>query len=216
MDVQTPSRSEKTRASLLAAAEQVFSEKGLAGARVDEIAQRAGANKRMIYAYFGSKEELYTAVLESVYNRLGQCEEIVTLRSGDMDVVEAIRQIIPAYFRFLSQNDSYVRMVMWENLNMARYFDEKNLGGIRDPMRRAVRQLLARGQEQGVFRRDASEKHLLLTLFGCMFNYFSNMHTMSRVMREDLGSTQALEERARAVTSTMLRDLMGDAYEEKA
>jgi len=58
---------ESTRQSLLAAARAAFAEGGLEGARVDEIAKRAGANKQLVYHYFGSKDGLYTAVLEEVY-----------------------------------------------------------------------------------------------------------------------------------------------------
>lgn len=208
MTERTDDRAEKTRARILEAAEEIFAEKGLAGARVDEIALRATANKRMLYAYFGAKEELYKAVLERVYLRLGECEEFLTLGSGEMDAVEAIRRIIPAYFSFLSQNQTYIRMVMWENLNRARYFDEKGLGGVRDPMRRAMRELLARGKERGAFRADADEKQVLMTLFAVTFNYFSNIHTMSRVMKEDLSSPEAMRARVEAVTSLILSDIL--------
>ena len=53
----------ETQRRILAAALQEFSAKGIAGARVDAIAERAGVNKRMLYYYFGSKEGLFRAVL---------------------------------------------------------------------------------------------------------------------------------------------------------
>ena len=58
---------EATRTRILNAAKREFAHFGLGGARVDEIAKRAKANKRMIYHYFGGKEELFTAVLEEAY-----------------------------------------------------------------------------------------------------------------------------------------------------
>ena len=124
-------KADETRARILAAAERVFSEKGPAGARVDEIAAQAQINKRMLYAYFGNKEALYEAVLAQVYERLGACETFVTEESGEIDVVDSIRRIVPAYFRFLSETRSYIRTVMWENLNGARSFDEKGLKDVR-------------------------------------------------------------------------------------
>jgi AcrR family transcriptional regulator len=57
-------RSEQSQQLILAAAEAEFADKGLAGARVDEIAEESGVNKQMIYYYYGSKEDLYLAVLE--------------------------------------------------------------------------------------------------------------------------------------------------------
>jgi len=55
---------ERTQQAIIAAAEEEFAAKGLAGARVDTIAEQSGVNKRMLYYYFGSKENLYVAVLE--------------------------------------------------------------------------------------------------------------------------------------------------------
>ncbi len=201
-------KADETRARILAAAERVFSEKGPAGARVDEIAAQAQINKRMLYAYFGNKEALYEAVLARVYERLGACEEFLTADSGAIGVVDSIRQIVPAYFRFLSENRSYIRMVMWENLNGARSFDEKGLKDVRDPVRRALREILRRGIAEGIFRPDADEKQLVLSLFALTFNYFSNIHTMSRVMKEDLSAPKAISLRAEAVTRMILSDLM--------
>jgi AcrR family transcriptional regulator len=61
---------ELTRREILEAARAEFAERGLDGARVDRIAERAGANKRMIYHYFNSKDALYSAVLEDVYREI--------------------------------------------------------------------------------------------------------------------------------------------------
>ena len=70
-------KSDITRQKILAAAETEFAEVGLYGARVDSIAERAGVNKRMIYAHFGNKEQLYVTVLTMVYNRMAEAEEIL-------------------------------------------------------------------------------------------------------------------------------------------
>ncbi|RKH34696.1 TetR/AcrR family transcriptional regulator [Corallococcus praedator] len=56
---------QKTRQRLLEAAAAEFSERGIAGARVDRIAASAGCNKALIYSYFGSKEQLFDAVFEA-------------------------------------------------------------------------------------------------------------------------------------------------------
>ena len=206
-------KADETKARILAAAERIFAEKGPAGARVDEIAHEANINKRMLYAYFGNKEALYEAVLERVYLRLGQCEAFVTEASREIDIVDSIRRIVPAYFQFLSENMSYIRMVMWENLNGARSFDEKGLEDVRDPLRRAIREILRRGVTAGAFRPDADEKQLILSLFALTFNYFSNIHTMSRVMREDLAAPEAMNARAEAVTRMILCDLTEKSHE---
>lgn len=201
MEPKSDSRAQRTKQNILQAAEEIFAAKGLDGARVDDIAAAAGANKRMLYAYFGSKEQLYQTVLESVYRRLGDCE--AALPPTD-DVRAAIGALVQTYFDFLVNNPHYVRMVTWENLYEARHFDAAGLSAIRDPMRRTMRELLQKGKAQGVFRQDAEEEQVLTTLFACTFNYFSNIHTMSRVMKTDLYSEEARRARAKNITETLL------------
>ena len=203
MQSRETGRAEQTRMRLMTAAEAEFSEKGLAGARVDEIAREAGVNKRMIYAYFDSKEGLYMAVLEAVYGRLAQCEADAGLDA--LPVEEAIGALVENYFRFLQDNDSYVRMVMWENLHRGRYMDE--LSTVRDPMRKAMAQLVARGKAGGQFRADADEEQVLLSLFALTFNYFSNYHTLSRVMHCELQDQAQMSRRISAITAMLLADL---------
>ena len=62
-ETRRPRNSARTKASILAAARVEFADRGFEGARVDAIAERAEANKRLLYHYFGNKEELYRAVL---------------------------------------------------------------------------------------------------------------------------------------------------------
>ena len=72
-------RSEQSQQQILAAAEAEFADKGLAGARVDEIAEASGINKQMIYYYYGSKEDLYLAVLERAYAAMRKEERELNL-----------------------------------------------------------------------------------------------------------------------------------------
>src|SRR4026208_232562 len=81
----------RARADLLAVATQVFAEEGYSGARVDEIAERTRTTKRMIYYYFGGKEQLYLAVLERAYTTIRQAEN--NLPVDDLAPVEALRQL---------------------------------------------------------------------------------------------------------------------------
>ena len=71
---------------------------------------------------------------------------------------------------------------MWENLNRAQYFDEQGLAQVRNPIRRALKQILANGQTLGEFREGVEEPQVLMSLFACTYNYFSNLYTMNRVL----------------------------------
>ena len=74
--------SDRTRGDILEVATKEFADKGYAGARVDVIAERTHATKRMIYYYFTDKEGLYQAVLEKAYGEIRSQEALWTSRDS--------------------------------------------------------------------------------------------------------------------------------------
>ena len=92
---------ERTQQAILAAAKVEFAEKGLAGARVDTIAEQSGANKRMLYYYFGSKEDLYIAVLEDVYGAMRQTERELNLTH--LEPMRSVAEVDRVQVRLLSR-----------------------------------------------------------------------------------------------------------------
>ncbi len=197
-------RSDQTKQNILTSAEKHFSALGLYGARIDEIASEAGVNKRMIYEYFGNKEALYQTVLQRVYLRIGECEESVIACAETSDAPDAIRNLVRLYFNFLLNNPTYVRMLMWENLHEGRYFDQSGLHNSRNPIIRAMHDILSHGQAQGVFKNSVDEKQLLMTLFACSFNYFSNQHTMQRIMGLSFMTEEEINQRIAFITDMLL------------
>lgn len=147
-----PQRDAEKQGDLLCAAENEFSQKGFYGARIDEIARGAGVNKRMIYEYFTSKEGLYKAVLTRVYRRL--CEREVGVLSENITPEEAIYKIIHMYFEFLNSNETFVHLVLWENLNEARYLKELSLLDIKSRPSSFCARLLRVEKKEGAFRRE--------------------------------------------------------------
>ena len=197
-------RAEETRQKILAAAEKQFSLLGFYGARMDEIAAEAGANKRMIYEYFGNKEELYKLVLRRVYLLLGTNEEQLFACVDPSTPADAIGQLVRLYFTFLHQNPTYVRMIMWENLNEGRYFATMHMDDSRNPVKRALHAIIHRGQQNGQFRSQVDESQVLMTLFACPFNYFSNRYTMQRIMEMDFNAPEEIERRVQFTTAVLL------------
>ena len=115
-------KSEDTKKRILVAAEEEFAQKGFYGARVDEIAECAEVNKRMLYAYFGNKEELYKTVLLNVYNSLSLAEDSLIENDKNTDAATAVQNVIGLYFDFLKNNDNFVRMLMWVSKPVVRSF----------------------------------------------------------------------------------------------
>src|ERR687888_919087 len=97
---------EATRERILRAAMAEFASKGLGGARVDEIAERAGANKRMLYHYFGNKEDLFLAALESVYADIRRHE--LTLALEHQEPLEAMRTLVIFTWDYFLANPHFI------------------------------------------------------------------------------------------------------------
>lgn len=199
------SRADETRRRILEAAEAEFARLGLHGARVDEIARRAGANKRMLYAYFGNKEQLYAAVLTRVYGRMAEAEQGWISRERPAE--EMLSEIIRLYFDFLAVDPSFVRMLLWENLNGAACIRSSEAGSLKAPALRALTDTLRRGIREGVFREDIDPASTALSVNMCCFSYFSNIHTMSHLMERDLADPQAVRGYADHITEMILRFL---------
>lgn len=87
---------EKTRENILQEAIVEFVQQGLSGARVDAIAERIHTSKRMIYYYFGSKEQLYVEVLEKLYGDIRSTES--RLHLAELEPREAIRRLVEFTF----------------------------------------------------------------------------------------------------------------------
>ena len=98
---------ERTRERIVAAAIQEFSAKGLAGARVDEIAARAGVNKRMLYHYFGNKDELFRAILEYESEQRARCMARAP---------QPLAENLPFYYDFFCGDVDNARLLEWEAL----------------------------------------------------------------------------------------------------
>lgn len=202
MASKRPRDSEKSREDILNAAEQEFADKGIYGARVDEIAAKANINKRMIYEYFGNKEELYKAVLAKSYSRLGQKEFL--LLSEDIGTVEAIKRIIVLYFEFLRDNPTYVNLIQWENLNRGHYIQEIDFSNIKSPSFSKFKDIINKGKEEGTIRKEVDTDQFLLSLLTFTFSYFSNRYTLTKLLGVSMEDELNIKKRIDHVTEMFL------------
>src|SRR6478609_2815357 len=107
------------RIRILEAAKQEFAAHGLAGARVDRIAAKAGANKRMLYYHVGNKEELYLTVLEGAYEKIRAEER--TLDLEHLNPPRAIERLIEFTWNYFLRNPEFLALLNTENLAKARH-----------------------------------------------------------------------------------------------
>lgn len=197
---------ERTSANLLRAGVEIFSSSGYAGAAVEDIVNRAGCNKRMLYHYYGNKEGLYSAVLREVFSRLELME--VEAVEGAEDLPHAIRSILSQYFEFLQNNPDFVNLVVWENLNGGKFLDEHPGLLSKAPILEKLRTVLDSARGSGCIRSLPDTRHLLVLLIGVCFIYFSNRHTLRHSVGLDLARSSVLKEGLAIATDVILNGIL--------
>lgn len=195
---------EATRARILAAAKREFAKNGLGGARVDVIADKASANKRMIYHYFESKERLFQTVLENAYVDIRIAEQKLDLDNLAPRV--ALERLVRFTWDYYLKNPEFITLVNSENLHRAKHLKKSEVVQVYN--RRfvlMVAEILDRGVAEGVFRAGVDPVQLNITIAAVGYYYLTNRFTGAIVFERDLMSKEALEERLRFNIDTILR-----------
>jgi TetR/AcrR family transcriptional regulator len=195
-----------TRKKLLAAARHEFARSGLAGARVDEIALRAGVNKQLVYHYFGDKDALYLAVLEWVYEEIRTQERKLNLTG--LPPERAIKKLIESSFDHLARHPDFIVLLNDENRNGARHVRASlRLEDMHSPLVSMVSKILKEGVRAGTFRKGVNPVHLYISIAGLSYFYFSNTPTLSTIFGRDLASASARRARRKHVVDLVMQAL---------
>lgn len=195
-----------TKQEILRAAHEEFCERGFDGARVDSIARKSGANKRLLYHYFGNKEELYCAVLSEAYRTIRAGERELSLDQHSPE--EAMDRLVRFTFRHFHQNPWFIRLLTTENLHHARFLKTlPEIKQLHSPLVAQIRTLVERGAEQGVFRRDVDPVQLYISIAALGYFYLSNIHTLSTIFDTDLSHIAMIQEREAHAVAMVLDHL---------
>jgi AcrR family transcriptional regulator len=195
---------EATKTRILEAAKREFAKNGLGGARVDVIAEKARANKRMIYHYFGSKEGLFQTVLENAYVDIRTAEQKLNL--DHLDPTAALERLVRFTWDYYLKNPEFITLVNSENLHRAKHLRKSEV--IKVYSRKfvtMVKTILDRGVAAGVFRPGIDPVQLNVTIAAIGYYYLTNRYTGSIVFERDLMAKDALDERLRFNIDTILR-----------
>jgi TetR/AcrR family transcriptional regulator len=180
-------RAQNTRKAILAAALREFAEFGLAGARVDAIADSAGVNKQALYYHFGNKDSLFEAALAWLYDQF--VSEKGTWDDPQRSAQQAMRDLIGAIFDHLESYREGAAVLADENrhrgIHLTTDLKSRMQRGVA-PMIAALAKVLKRGQSEGVFSRSIDETRLYMTIISLTMFYFSNAYTMSAILGRDL------------------------------
>jgi TetR/AcrR family transcriptional regulator len=195
-----------TQNKLLTAARHEFARSGLAGARVDEIAARAGVNKQLVYHYFGDKDALYLAVLEWVYKEIRAKERELDL--AGLPPEQAIRKLIESSFDHLADHPDFIVLLNDENRGGARHVrGSKKLKAMHSPLVSLVSRILREGVRDGVFRKGVNPVHLYISIAGLSYFFFSNTPTLSAIFGQDLAKPAVKRARRKHVVDLVLQAL---------
>jgi len=197
----------RTRLSIIEAATQEFAEFGIGGARIDAIALRAGLNKRLLYYYFGNKEDLFQAVLERAYEGIRTAERALHL--GEIDPIEAIRKLVAFTWNYYIAHPEFLSLLNSENLHKASHLKKTaNIMEMNSPLLQALDSVLEHGRTARLFRSGVDPVQLYISIAALSYFYLSNQHTLSAIFGRDLRAPKAETERLSHMTELVLGYLL--------
>lgn len=192
-----------TRERILAAARAEFGSVGLSGARVNRIAEQAGANKRMLYYYFGNKEELFAAVLESAYAHIREAEQRLALDA--LAPREAIERLVAFSWDYNLAHPEFMNLVGSANRHPGLLGTSSvRVRRLHMPFIELIERILLRGEQAGVFRAGVDAVQLYISIAGLSYFYLSNNYTLSTIFGRNLKSARARAERLAHMTQMVL------------
>jgi AcrR family transcriptional regulator len=193
----------RTRARILEAATREFARYGLGGARVDRIAASAGANKRMLYYYFGDKDALFQAVLEHSYESIRAAEQELNLL--DVPPVEGVARLVAFTWHYYIAHPEFLTLLNSENLHRGRHLKgSRRIRATNSPLIATLEEILARGVRAGTFRPGVDALQVYISMAGLSYFYLSNNHTLSAVFGRELATPEARAERLAHMTDVII------------
>ena len=194
--------SERSKLAILTAAREEFSRAGLGGARVDRIAQKAMVDKKLVYYYFKDKDQLFAAVLESVYAEIRDDQLYLDLKQ--MPPLIALRRMVEFTWDYYNAHPEFITLLNSENLHQARHLSgSTRIRDLNSPLLLALGDILERGQKQGLFRAGIDPMQLYITIAGCSYFYLSNIHTLTAVFGRDFASAKMRTQRLAHITEVI-------------
>ena len=202
MAISKDLKSSKER--ILTAALDEFAERGLAGARVDHIAARAGINKAMIYYHFDSKEALYDDILRAQLEAgVADLTELVT---EPMTLEDVLRTVARYHARGLRANDKIGRIFLRELAAGGERIQwiTPNLAG-KEELRTRIVGLVEEGKLSGKYR-DIDTRQAIISFVGMSMFYLILGPMVNQVWGiED--EDEFIEQRIEAIVDLFMRGL---------
>ncbi|WP_454631888.1 TetR/AcrR family transcriptional regulator [Bradyrhizobium cenepequi] len=199
----------RVREKILKLAMEEFGRIGFEGARVDRIAERCHLSKNMLYYYFKSKEGLFVAALERMYESFREQQRDLSVRASDP--ILALQQLIAHTFAALENNPNAIRLLNEENKHRGKYIRKsKRIRDLYNPLVETLSFILERGRRDGVFRAGLDPAVVYLTLSSLCYHYLSNQYTLEIALNKELSSAIARKQWLQHVTDLVLQYCVSD------
>ncbi len=183
---------------------------GLEGARVDRIAKRSRVSKNMLYYYYKSKEGLFVASLDRIYQQLRGHQKEISVR--DIDPVQAMQQLVHHTFHAFEDNPHAIRLMNEENKHRGKYLRKSHqIRYLYTPLVETIELILARGLSEGRFRPEIDARLVYITLSSLCYHYLSNRFTLEIALGRDLNSQKSRKEWLDHVTHLVLQHCLVNA-----
>lgn len=193
-----------TQENILRAATKVFAKHGFAGGRVEQISKAAKSHDRMIYYYFGSKEQLFIAVIEDTYRRFNEAESKVALNLENP--VEDLKSLVRFMWTYYLQHPEFITLLNSENLHRGKHISKSmRAREYSSPAISLLGRVLVRGVELGVFRPEVQARDIYLMSAALAYFYVANRFTLSAFLGEDLEAPEALTHWEQFITAAVVR-----------
>jgi len=194
---------DRSALAILAAARDEFAQHGLAGARMDRIAERAALDKRLIYYYFENKDSLFRAVLEHTYLEIREAEKQLHLNA--LPPAEAVRKLTEFTWNYYLAHPEFLTLLNSANLHRARHLEgSARAVELNTPLIQTLGGVLERGRAEGMFRGGIDPLQLYISIAGLCYFYLGNNHTLSAIFGRNLMSPKARSERLSHICDMVL------------
>jgi AcrR family transcriptional regulator len=195
---------EATRRNILDEALREFSQFGLSGARVDQIADKINTSKRMIYYYFESKDGLYREVLKESYRNLRALEADFHLE--DLPPMLALRKLVEGTVDYHASHSDFIRVIMTENINKGEHIRQiPELKAVNRKAIEIIEGICARGIKEGIFRADLEPVKLHENISALAFFNVSNRYTFGFLFDQDFTNKATHARRRDQIVDTITR-----------
>lgn len=206
-----------TKQRVLFAAKEVFIEKGKDGARMQEIADRAGVNKAMLFYYYTNKDILYEEVLRT--NILQIFNQIRKIIISEIDPHKKLEQFVNAYINFIGENRNLPKLIMREVASGGENI-KKVIREIKQEMSPAIPSSFISMIEKSIEKRqfrNVDPKQTLISIIGMCLIYFIGKPLIEVVLElEDINEKQFLEERKKSIVELLEHGILTRSKDDRS